>query len=152
MHLWLPCTATHYGTASNELSLVMGAVVWQQVSLLFLAVIATLICFWQNALFDVYVLNLFLFILTQCLQLYRFAIRGALFFDLFDITSWTHPGGYLLTSGYLIETPGMLKVTMPSSRTGAASEYWIDGSNKEETLADYYELESELGRWVIRWG
>ncbi|XP_058847692.1 calcium/calmodulin-dependent protein kinase type IV-like isoform X1 [Acipenser ruthenus] len=40
----------------------------------------------------------------------------------------------------------MLKVTMPSSRTGAASEYWIDGSNKEETLADYYELESELGR------
>ncbi|XP_069043216.1 calcium/calmodulin-dependent protein kinase type IV isoform X1 [Lepisosteus oculatus] len=39
----------------------------------------------------------------------------------------------------------MLKVTMPSSRPGAASEYWIDGSNKE-TLADYYELESELGR------
>ncbi|KAG2466889.1 KCC4 kinase, partial [Polypterus senegalus] len=40
----------------------------------------------------------------------------------------------------------MLKVTMPSSRSGAASDYWIDGSNKE-TLADYYELESELGRW-----
>ncbi|MGH0172887.1 UNVERIFIED_CONTAM: hypothetical protein FKN15_013485 [Acipenser sinensis] len=74
--------------------------------------------------------------------------RGAIFFDLFDIASWTHPGGYLLTSGYLIETPGMLKVTMPSSRTGAASEYWIDGSNKEETLADYYELESELGRFL----
>ncbi|KAG9353653.1 hypothetical protein JZ751_011775 [Albula glossodonta] len=39
----------------------------------------------------------------------------------------------------------MLKVTMPSPRPGAASEYWIDGS-KKETLADYYELESELGR------
>ncbi|MGH0163937.1 UNVERIFIED_CONTAM: hypothetical protein FKN15_046033 [Acipenser sinensis] len=83
--------------------------------------------------------------------LYRHTLRGALFFDLFDITSWTHPGGYLLTSGYLIETPGMLKVTMPSSRTGAASEYWIDGSNKEETLADYYELESELGRSAHRY-
>uniref|UniRef100_A0AAY5L6M4 Protein kinase domain-containing protein n=1 Tax=Esox lucius TaxID=8010 RepID=A0AAY5L6M4_ESOLU len=41
----------------------------------------------------------------------------------------------------------MLKVTMPSSRAGAspAPDYWIDGS-KKETLADYYELESELGR------
>ncbi len=39
----------------------------------------------------------------------------------------------------------MLKVTMPASR--AAPEYWIDGS-KKETLADFYELESELGRWV----
>ncbi|KAK2911501.1 calcium calmodulin-dependent kinase type IV [Labeo rohita] len=37
----------------------------------------------------------------------------------------------------------MLKVTMPASR--AAPEYWIDGS-KKETLADFYELESELGR------
>uniref|UniRef100_A0A672MZN8 Calcium/calmodulin-dependent protein kinase type IV-like n=1 Tax=Sinocyclocheilus grahami TaxID=75366 RepID=A0A672MZN8_SINGR len=37
----------------------------------------------------------------------------------------------------------MLKVTMPASR--AAAEYWIDGS-KKETLADFYELESELGR------
>uniref|UniRef100_A0A9J7ZW43 Calcium/calmodulin-dependent protein kinase IV n=1 Tax=Cyprinus carpio carpio TaxID=630221 RepID=A0A9J7ZW43_CYPCA len=35
----------------------------------------------------------------------------------------------------------MLKVT--ASR--AAPEYWIDGS-KKETLADFYELESELGR------
>ncbi|KAE8635637.1 hypothetical protein XENTR_v10002692 [Xenopus tropicalis] len=61
----------------------------------------------------------------------------------------------------------MLKVTLPSSsssssssstassstsssssssRSGsAAPEYWIDGSNKD-TLAHYYELESELGR------
>lgn len=34
---------------------------------------------------------------------------------------------------------------MPASR--AAPEYWIDGS-KKETLADFYELESELGRYV----
>ncbi|XP_062411160.1 calcium/calmodulin-dependent protein kinase type IV isoform X2 [Sardina pilchardus] len=34
---------------------------------------------------------------------------------------------------------------MPSSRPGATPEYWIDDS-KKETLADYYELESELGR------
>uniref|UniRef100_A0A8K9UFV6 Calcium/calmodulin-dependent protein kinase IV n=1 Tax=Oncorhynchus mykiss TaxID=8022 RepID=A0A8K9UFV6_ONCMY len=41
----------------------------------------------------------------------------------------------------------MRKVTIPSSRAGAspAPDYWIDGS-KKETLADYYELESELGR------
>ncbi|KAM9587381.1 calcium/calmodulin-dependent protein kinase type IV [Morphnus guianensis] len=54
----------------------------------------------------------------------------------------------------------MLKVTMPSSssssssssgssaagRSGsAAPDYWIDGSNKD-TLAHYFELESELGR------
>nr|XP_033785016.1 calcium/calmodulin-dependent protein kinase type IV [Geotrypetes seraphini] len=52
----------------------------------------------------------------------------------------------------------MLKVTMPSSsssssassssssRSGSgAPDYWIDGSNKD-TLAHYYELESELGR------
>ncbi|XP_013982116.1 calcium/calmodulin-dependent protein kinase type IV [Salmo salar] len=41
----------------------------------------------------------------------------------------------------------MLKVTMLSSRAGAtpAPDYWIDGS-KKEILADYYELESELGR------
>ncbi|XP_067105886.1 calcium/calmodulin-dependent protein kinase type IV [Osmerus mordax] len=39
----------------------------------------------------------------------------------------------------------MLKVTMPSPRTGATPDYWIDGS-KKETLADYYEVESELGR------
>uniref|UniRef100_A0A4W5QCV8 Calcium/calmodulin-dependent protein kinase type IV n=1 Tax=Hucho hucho TaxID=62062 RepID=A0A4W5QCV8_9TELE len=41
----------------------------------------------------------------------------------------------------------MHKVTIPSSRVGAspAPDYWIDGS-KKETLADYYELESELGR------
>ncbi|KAM4707536.1 calcium/calmodulin-dependent protein kinase type IV isoform 1-T1 [Discoglossus pictus] len=59
----------------------------------------------------------------------------------------------------------MLKVTLPSSsssssssstassstsssssRSGsAAPDYWIDGSNKD-TLAHYYELESELGR------
>ncbi|KAL6463670.1 hypothetical protein MHYP_G00280610 [Metynnis hypsauchen] len=39
----------------------------------------------------------------------------------------------------------MLKVTMITSRPGTAPEYWIDGS-KKETLADFYELESELGR------
>nr|XP_014350683.1 PREDICTED: calcium/calmodulin-dependent protein kinase type IV isoform X2 [Latimeria chalumnae] len=39
----------------------------------------------------------------------------------------------------------MLKVTMPSSRAEDSSEYWIDGSNKE-ILAEYYDLESELGR------
>ncbi|GAA6070399.1 calcium/calmodulin-dependent protein kinase type IV, partial [Tachysurus ichikawai] len=39
----------------------------------------------------------------------------------------------------------MLKVSMISSRPGAAPEYWIDGS-KKETLEDFYELESELGR------
>ncbi|XP_074851334.1 calcium/calmodulin-dependent protein kinase type IV isoform X2 [Carettochelys insculpta] len=48
----------------------------------------------------------------------------------------------------------MLKVTMPSSSAssaaagragGAAPDYWIDGSNKD-TLAHYFELESELGR------
>ncbi|XP_028830723.1 calcium/calmodulin-dependent protein kinase type IV [Denticeps clupeoides] len=39
----------------------------------------------------------------------------------------------------------MLKVTMLSSRPAATQEYWIDGS-KKETLADYYELEAELGR------
>ncbi|KAM9329645.1 calcium/calmodulin-dependent protein kinase type IV [Gastrophryne carolinensis] len=59
----------------------------------------------------------------------------------------------------------MLKVTLPSSSssssssstafssssstssrsTSAAPDYWIDGSNKD-TLAHYYELESELGR------
>ncbi|XP_014456437.1 calcium/calmodulin-dependent protein kinase type IV [Alligator mississippiensis] len=60
----------------------------------------------------------------------------------------------------------MLKVTMPSPSSsssssssatsssgasaagrgaGAAAEYWIDGSNKD-TLAHYFELESELGR------
>ncbi|KAG8429299.1 hypothetical protein GDO86_002196 [Hymenochirus boettgeri] len=58
----------------------------------------------------------------------------------------------------------MLKVTLPStsssstassstsssasssSRSGSAPpDYWIDGSNKD-TLARYYELESELGR------
>ncbi|XP_072272196.1 calcium/calmodulin-dependent protein kinase type IV [Pyxicephalus adspersus] len=58
----------------------------------------------------------------------------------------------------------MLKVTLPSSsssssssstafsstsstssRSSAAPDYWIDGSNKD-TLAQYYELESELGR------
>lgn len=58
--------------------------------------------------------------------------------------------------------PEMLKVTMPSpsssssssSSSGssaagrpesAAPDYWIDGSNKD-TLAHYFELESELGR------
>ncbi|XP_018419270.1 PREDICTED: calcium/calmodulin-dependent protein kinase type IV [Nanorana parkeri] len=59
----------------------------------------------------------------------------------------------------------MLKVTLPSSSSSssssstafsstsstssrsasAAADYWIDGSNKD-TLAHYYELESELGR------
>ncbi|XP_077318421.1 calcium/calmodulin-dependent protein kinase type IV [Lithobates pipiens] len=59
----------------------------------------------------------------------------------------------------------MLKVTLPSSSSSssssstafsstsstssrsasAAPDYWIDGSNKD-TLAQYYELESELGR------
>uniref|UniRef100_A0A452I5U5 Protein kinase domain-containing protein n=1 Tax=Gopherus agassizii TaxID=38772 RepID=A0A452I5U5_9SAUR len=44
----------------------------------------------------------------------------------------------------------MLKVTMPSSSSssaaaGRAPDYWIDGSNKD-TLAHYFELESELGR------
>ncbi|XP_032839940.2 calcium/calmodulin-dependent protein kinase type IV [Tyto alba] len=54
----------------------------------------------------------------------------------------------------------MLKVTMPSSSSSsssssgssaascpasAAPDYWIDGSNKD-TLAHYFELESELGR------
>ncbi|XP_075457976.1 calcium/calmodulin-dependent protein kinase type IV isoform X1 [Ascaphus truei] len=58
----------------------------------------------------------------------------------------------------------MLKVTLPSSSSsssssstassstssssrsgGATPDYWIDGSNKD-TLAHYYELESELGR------
>lgn len=58
----------------------------------------------------------------------------------------------------------MLKVTMPSSSSSSAAssrapgaapagsaaaaavpDYWIDGSNRD-TLADYYELESELGR------
>ncbi|XP_054842071.1 calcium/calmodulin-dependent protein kinase type IV [Eublepharis macularius] len=58
----------------------------------------------------------------------------------------------------------MLKVTMPSSSSSSSSaasgrapgappagpatavpDYWIDGSNRD-ILADYYELESELGR------
>lgn len=58
----------------------------------------------------------------------------------------------------------MLKVTMPSPSSSASSstaaaptsgrstsaaavlpDYWIDGSNRD-TLAEYYELESELGR------
>ncbi|XP_040277550.1 calcium/calmodulin-dependent protein kinase type IV isoform X1 [Bufo bufo] len=57
----------------------------------------------------------------------------------------------------------MLKVTLPSSSSSSSSassstssssssrsgstapDYWIDGSNKD-TLAHYYELESELGR------
>ncbi|XP_015274808.1 PREDICTED: calcium/calmodulin-dependent protein kinase type IV [Gekko japonicus] len=55
----------------------------------------------------------------------------------------------------------MLKVTMPSSSSSSSSaasgrapgaapagstapDYWIDGSNRD-TLAEYYELESELG-------
>ncbi|EMP39920.1 Calcium/calmodulin-dependent protein kinase type IV [Chelonia mydas] len=51
----------------------------------------------------------------------------------------------------------MLKVTVPSSSSsasaagragGAAPDYWIDGSNKD-TLAHYFELESELGRAIL---
>ncbi|XP_067885918.1 calcium/calmodulin-dependent protein kinase type IV isoform X2 [Heterodontus francisci] len=36
----------------------------------------------------------------------------------------------------------MLKV----ARSASDCDYWIDGSNKEAALEDYYEIESELGR------
>ncbi|GCB66397.1 hypothetical protein scyTo_0007872 [Scyliorhinus torazame] len=36
----------------------------------------------------------------------------------------------------------MFKVARSASDCG----YWIDGSNKEEALEDFYEVEAELGR------
>ncbi|KAL8203543.1 UNVERIFIED_CONTAM: hypothetical protein K2H54_056324 [Gekko kuhli] len=74
--------------------------------------------------------------------------------------------GYVATvyaAAVAVFNRSMLKVTMPSSSSSsssaasgrapgpgpaaaaAAPDYWIDGSNRD-TLADYYELESELGR------
>uniref|UniRef100_UPI00398F1771 calcium/calmodulin-dependent protein kinase type IV-like n=1 Tax=Pristiophorus japonicus TaxID=55135 RepID=UPI00398F1771 len=40
----------------------------------------------------------------------------------------------------------MLEVTVPVARGASECEYWIDGSNKESALEDYYAVGSELGR------
>lgn len=42
----------------------------------------------------------------------------------------------------------MLKSANDQNVTSAPSscDYWVDGSNKEDVLEDYYDVEAELGR------